>query len=50
MIPQRIVTGLGILLLVLAGIFYFVHVAEAAVMPLFIIGTIVAVIGLATGR
>lgn len=47
---ERIITLLGILLLVLAAVFYFTAIAGEALMLLVIIGAVLIGIGLITGR
>lgn len=45
-----IVTSIGIILLVLAAVFYFVNIATNALIFLLIVGVILVAVGLVSGR
>ena len=46
----RIVTIVGVVLLVLSAVFYFAHTLDNLVIPLLILGVLTVVAGLLTGR
>lgn len=47
---MRIVTIIGVVLLVLCAIFFFAHTLDTLVMPLLILGVLAIAAGLLTGR
>lgn len=47
---NRILTILGIVLLVLAAVFYFANIATNSLILLLIVGVIMVAIGVVTGR
>lgn len=47
---MRIVTIVAVVLLVLAGVFYFAHTLDQLVMPLLILGVLALAAGILTGR
>lgn len=47
---NRPITMIGFVLVVIAAVFYFLDILPQASIPLFVLGVVVALLGLVTGR